>query len=620
MVSVYYTIGSTLIITGNVEGSVTMKDKRIYRDKGLHTRFLLVLVFLFTITISTSAVVRAAIIPPDRRVTWQGNVGVLGDIPHRITTCANVKNAPYNAVGDGIADDTSAITSAITACPTGQVVYIPAGVYKISSSITLKSGITVRGAGMGATILKGAGGFNGDYLIGMQDQGFSWDLSNKPSIDIVGGLTKGSTSITTSVPHGWSVGDIIVIDQVQDPTGFPVVTNTGTDGVCNWCGRNNGTRPLGQVNKVVATPTATTAVLEVPLYWAYEPALNPQGVMMTGITSDSGIEELTVDNSVSDRQNTIQYTMVANGWLYKVEGIGSHQALMKMYGCYRCTIRSNKFHEGVPALPINGVAYGSSRGYGIWMNPWNSANLIEDNTLFHLSVGLLNNGVSSGNVIAYNYVTQLYYILTTWNRDAIATHGAHPFMNLLEENWTDGVIGGDFYWGSSSHNTFFRDRHFVTPGKVCGTWGVDLYQKSHYYNIVGNVLGTSGFEDTYELENVNFSMCPGAKTIYKFGYTVGGDSDAAGNDPQVKATLLRHGNWDSVTQSTVWDPSITDHVLPASLYLTSKPAFFGCRAWPAIGPDQNPMTKSLPAKDRFDGVDPCGGGDTMPPAAPTNLQ
>jgi hypothetical protein len=39
--------------------------------------------------------------------------------------------------------------------------------------------------------------------------------------------------------------------------------------------------------------------------------------------------------------------------------------------------------------------------------------------------------------------------------------------------------------------------------------------------------------------------------------------------------------------------------LPASLYLSAKPAFFGNTPWPAIGPDANPMVNSLPARERF---------------------
>jgi len=89
------------------------------------------------------------LIPDDRRIIW--NPGIPGGIPNRTTIFANVKNSPYNAVGDGVHDDTSAIQQAITACPTGQGVYIPPGAYRTSGSLNIGRFKTVRGAGPAQT-------------------------------------------------------------------------------------------------------------------------------------------------------------------------------------------------------------------------------------------------------------------------------------------------------------------------------------------------------------------------------------------------------------------------------------------------------------------------------------
>jgi len=131
-----------------------------------------------------------------------------------------------------------------------------------------------------------------------------------------------------------------------------------------------------------------------------------------------------------------------------------------------------------------------------------------------------------------------------------------------------------------------------------------MYLKVRYFNFVGNVWGDSA-DGKYELDNVNISYCTGAtsdRAIYKFGYDTGGDASAAGNDKAVKSTTYRHGNWDAVTKSTVWDSNNSDHTLPNSLYLTSKPSWWGTAAWPAIGPDLTPMEGQIPAKLRFSGV------------------
>lgn len=54
----------------------------------------------------------------------------------------NVKDAPYNARGDGVADDTRAIQAALNAFPNGnRVIYLPDGTYKISDTLRWPAGV-----------------------------------------------------------------------------------------------------------------------------------------------------------------------------------------------------------------------------------------------------------------------------------------------------------------------------------------------------------------------------------------------------------------------------------------------------------------------------------------------
>jgi hypothetical protein len=68
----------------------------------------------------------------------------------------------FGAKGDGVADDTNAIQTAVDhASVAGNVVILPAGNYRTSKPIVVKGhGVTLQGAGTRATILRPNGSFN----------------------------------------------------------------------------------------------------------------------------------------------------------------------------------------------------------------------------------------------------------------------------------------------------------------------------------------------------------------------------------------------------------------------------------------------------------------------------
>lgn len=80
---------------------------------------------------SSPDVIAPDVTPGTKRWILQGVVGdhmVRGDIGHDVRA--------YGAVGDGVADDTAAVASAASAAD-GSILYVPAGTYLISSTITL---------------------------------------------------------------------------------------------------------------------------------------------------------------------------------------------------------------------------------------------------------------------------------------------------------------------------------------------------------------------------------------------------------------------------------------------------------------------------------------------------
>jgi hypothetical protein len=69
---------------------------------------------------------------------------------------ANVRAAPYGAVGSGTVDDSAAINAAIVdvASLGGGIVYVPRGTYGLGSPVILRSGVTLVGDGLSASVLK----------------------------------------------------------------------------------------------------------------------------------------------------------------------------------------------------------------------------------------------------------------------------------------------------------------------------------------------------------------------------------------------------------------------------------------------------------------------------------
>lgn len=542
--------------------------------------------FAFLLLVALPACASAAwatyTLPADRFVPWQGNVGVRGDIPPRTTI--------YKTLSPSGGNDSAAINAAIAACPAGQVVMLGPGKFLINDHINVKSHITLRGSGMGITTLQGQAGITGDYIVGI-DGGPWFD----PSHGIARGFTKGSTAITTSAATGYKVGDIVLIDQLNDPSGTygPVVTNVGTSGAETWVSRGGGARVAGQVNRIAAI-SGTTVRLEIPLYFAFNSALAPQLTKIDGIVASAGIENLTVNNQTSQTDPAMEIYGASNCWLLGVEVNGSWQNALVFQKSYRNTIRSCKFHEGVPALPATGSQYHTSRAYGVYMNTA-SANLIENNQFYHLCMTTKMDGPTSGNVVAYNYITAMYFSPNmTWQSDMFSSHGGHTRANLFEGNLGVSSFIADNIWGSHSHDVLFRNRITLDRTRPQRAFDIGLYSMSANYSIIGNVLGDAGFETEYSTAPSSINTL----AIYAL-------------HPAISASTLIHANWDSVTKGVTWNGT-DDHVLPSSLYLSSKPSWWGSLPWPAIGPDVSPMYPASPVVGKG-----TPWGITKPAPAPT---
>ena len=534
---------------------------------------------------------------------WQP--GVPGGIPERTAVCSNIVTN-FGAVGDGVHDDAPAIQNAINACPVGGVVVIPAGRYRLNSQIQLSKGITIRGAGPASTFLRTYANWHGIQL---------GDFPSTPVVtNVTGSLAKDATTITVasiSTP-ALAVGDYISIDQLKD--NVEVVNADGTSGSsAEECRSGAHTRCLGQITRITAI-NGLTLTVSPALYHGYSAAQVPQVWKVSqggSMTVRAGVEDLSLERvspTGSEGYHNFKMVACAQCWIKNVESKKTETWHVDLDRTFQCEVRDSSFNDG--------WAFTGGRSYGVVGTGRTSAALVENNIFYHLRHAMIVKDGATGNVYGYNYSVASYQG-EDWLAADMNSHGAHTTMNLFEGN-IGAKIYGDFTHGSASYNTFFRNwaiRDSSAQTITQALRAVDIERSNSFYNIVGNVLGQSGQTWT-AYEDSGTRLAGSGKYVYTWGYY--SDGATTSSDPKSKVTVLRHGNYDFATQSTTWDPGISDRSLPASLYLSSKPRFFGGLPWPSIGPDTNTLPGTIPAKERYEGRPVPEGGNL--PSAPTNLR
>lgn len=550
------------------------------------------------------------IIPSDRRITWQGNVGIPGGVPNRTTI--------YQTLAAGAT--MSAIQTALNNCPSNQVVVLPAGTYTINGTLTIPTGKTLRGAGMGQTILSTTGSGTAAIVFGSSiDLGYSGASHN-----ITSGYTKDATSVVLSSTSGISAGQLMLIDELND-SAVPV-TPAGVGGSLSWGDRANGGRCMGQVVEVTGV-SGSTVTFWNPLYWTYKSSLTPQALTANAGCQWAGLENLTI--KANNTGYTCAFYMCGSKycWVKGVECDFTDGDYAELYYCYRCEIRDSYFHDGFRHSS-------GTTDTDVMLAQKSSACLVENNVVWRAHITILLNWGAAGNVIAYNFFTNSYDSSSfgtggnTIFAYGTATHGAHPMMNLWEGN-CGHQFRPDSYWGSTSHGTCLRNwwqgqDYILGPDSVRGTvtglkwslqgrYAINLEYQVSSYNFVGDIVGC--MKTVTDGGGKYMVVAPQARGYetpieWTFGY---GDVSDGGGDTAHESTMpyntaLMHGTYSFINNSQQWIATNADHNIPTSYYLASKPAWFGSLNWPPYDPANARVTASatnIPAGYRFTfGVDP----------------
>lgn len=429
----------------------------------MQRRYFVLLAILFS-----SPLLVGQVIPDSMRVDWN-QTGYEGEIPDP-ETILNVMD--YGAVGDGVTNDYAAIVDAIEAAGGGQaVIYFPEGTYLIGSSLTLPSGVILRGLETNAAALH-------------------FDLNDQPQdcisiygnavgefIGITNGLAKGSSALTVQDAAQFSIGDYAELRQENgewDSEPAP------------WA-----KQVVGQVVKIVDINGETLSI-DQPLRIDMEITLNPEIRKIEPIMN-VGVECITVHRADSVPEGSganIKINLAANCWVIGVESYKSVSAHIDVITSKNIEITGNYIHH---AFTYDGEG---KRGYGVTLNNHASDCLIENNIFRYLRHAMMVKTGANGNVFAYNYsIDPNRPEFPTDGGGDISLHGHYPYANLFEGNIIQNIVI-DHYWGPAGpYNTFFRNR-----AELYGIISTPASVETDYQNFVGNeVTNTQPLHGNYSI-------------------------------------------------------------------------------------------------------------------------
>jgi len=528
----------------------------------------------------------SGLISPRRATDWSG-AGVVGGIPTRTTICATLSPGASAAQ----------INSAIQNCPSGQVVFLNAGTYNLSQGIDLtKSNITLRGAGAGSTILKISGitavscHIGAGRVMNMCANGGNIGVdSPEHTATWTGGYAKGSTVVTLSNTTGLQVGSTLWLDQDDDSSdngdvymcdfGAPNCANNGTGE--SYARNGRGVLEGQRVTAINGLNVTISPGVRMPSIRASQGPGAWWGNSGT-IIQNTGLENLTIDMTPCGGCAGLFIINATNCWVKGVRFIKTDTAGSNVYQLFTVNIMNSTFTDNYFYGPP------TNQLISIYQNAIHimSSSLIQNNIYHAGSSSIVMNAPYYGNVVAYNYFDSAV-------QASIILHGIGA-MNLFEGN-NGANFSGDTIHSSHAFETIFRnhwDGRAHNENSTETQAAIALYANNRFFNAIGNVMNT-GHSTTYQTLNAH-----NTNAIFELGWQGTGSGTPVTNDSNVNRTLLRWGNWDNVNNAIRWVSSEvpsgipnfanlvpSTQVLPPSMYLLGKPAFFGPVAFPPVGPD-----------------------------------
>ncbi len=423
----------------------------------------------------------------------------------------------------------------------------------------------------------------------------------------------------------------------NDTGGCWYATKAAPNGTNERCDRTTS-----EIKRISAINGATIT-FDSPIHISYRVANTAQlSHYQMAFTANAGVENMTLsgaDYGALDFQNAV------NSWAYRVEcTVWLGPGCIQVNGSLRVQLEQFYVHDGAWPEPGGG-------GYAIALCCGSSEILTENGIALRADKVIVSFQSGAGSVTAYNYMDQAFICCDNsnpaqghdrWTENGLNNaHYPGSHHMLFEGNLTH-QMGEDQTHGNSIYNTYFRNysQGYRIPswvnafdgatindltGSPQGTPGplspaeTQLY--TYWETFMGNVLGYPGYSTS--ANGWVYENATGGPAIFVLGvgyqYGNNGPDPKAGFDTNGKGgTTIAHGNYDYLTKAMTWDPNYSDHNLPNSFFLTSKPAFFNAGSgypWPWVTPTGSSPIQSgpsgcggtcsgLPAKARYDAGTP----------------
>lgn len=504
--------------------------------------------------------------------------GIAGGIPDVPIVCSVTD---FGADGSDEEDDLIYFQSAVNYVsrinnnPIKGAIYVPPGTYVMNGTLGMKSGVVLRGDGADKTHLK----FNSTAtIINISNGTVGPDIkvinnTGNPSANATKGSTKITLDSTNSNISLINAGSLIEIQKDNDNAMY-----TRPDWNVSYI-----SRVVGQIVKVIEK-NGNVLTLEEPLRENYMTntagnAANPKVHTRTPI-ENTGLEYLHIYRVDTSDTHGINVLGAYNSWIRGCEVNGVKKTSIQVNNSYRIEVRDNYIHD---ATQFDGGGH----GYGLEFINRSSSCLAENNIFKNLRHAMLTQYGANGNVYAYNYSRELGESILP----DVSLHGTWAHETLYESNVVERIGVGD-WWGPTPYNTFLRNRV---------NRNIFIEDSSNYTYTIGNEIFGRNLEGSFGSQQPNFKGYNGVNIDYQMVKAGGIDLN----------TLITHGNYE--TNAIYWQTGITDHTIPNSYYLSSKPAFFGNKEWPIIGSDVTGKG-TIPAEDRWNAGKPNIDGPAVDPS------